>query len=139
MNKKLIYIVDDDLEDEDLIREVFRELNYEINLKFFITAEGLLNELSKNGEEPFIIISDINLPRMDGFQLRQKILEHAELSNKTIPFIFWSTTASDAQIKRAYDLSAHGFIIKAHSYSKMKEQIEEIIKYWTNSLAPHVK
>ena len=47
MNKKLIYIVDDDLEDEDLVREVFRELGYEINLKFFITAEGLQNELKK--------------------------------------------------------------------------------------------
>lgn len=107
------------------------------NLKriFFITV---LNELKKDVDDPFIINSDINLPRMDGFELRQKILEHAGLTNKNIPFLFWPTTASEAQIKRAYDLSAHGFFIKTRSYYKMKEQIDEIIKYWTNSLASHI-
>ena len=88
-------------------------------------------------EAPFLIISDINLPRMNGFELREKILKEASMSDKTIPFIFWSTTASEAQVKQAYELSAHGFFIKGRTFRELKEELGEIVRYWTMSLAPH--
>jgi CheY-like chemotaxis protein len=136
MNNAPIYIADDDAEDEDIIRDAFDDLGITNPLKFFVSAEGVLNELRKNEEVPFIIISDINLPKMDGFELRRKILEESSLSDKSIPFIFWSTSASDAQIKRAYDLSVHGFFLKGRSYAELKERIQEMVAYWSDSLAP---
>lgn len=138
MNTNPIYIVDDDKDDEDLIREAFNDLGITNELRFFSTAEGVLYELNNNADVPFVIISDINLPRMDGFQLREKVLEGASIKEKSIPFIFWSTSASDAQIRRAYDLAAHGFFLKGRSYNELKERIQEMIKYWSDSLTPHV-
>lgn len=135
MNTNPIYIVDDDSDDEDLIRDALEELNIKNEVKFFRTAEGVLTELRKE-DVPFIIISDVNLPKMDGFALREQILNEAEAKDKSIPFIFWSTTASDAQIKRAYDLSAHGFFIKGRTYSELKEKLQEMVKYWSDSMAP---
>jgi|SRR5688500_9890043 len=137
MNSNPIYIVDDDTEDEDLIREAFEELGINNQLKFFSSAESVLNQLKKETEVPFIIISDVNLPKMDGFQLREKILNEAAVKDKTIPFIFWSTSASEAQIKRAYDLSVHGFFLKGRSFKELKEKIHEMVAYWSDSLAPH--
>jgi DNA-binding NarL/FixJ family response regulator len=113
-----------------------KELKLTNKLIFFHTADELLHELKNNSTVPFIIISDINLPKIDGFQLRQKILEQTEVTDKSVPFIFWSTTASEAQIKKAYDLSAHGFFLKGRSYKEIKEGINEIIKYWSRSLSP---
>lgn len=136
MNTNPIYIVDDDKDDEDLIKDAFTELGITNELKFFSTAEGVLYELNNNEAVPFVIISDINLPRMDGFQLREKVLEGAAIKDKAISFIFWSTSASDAQIKRAYDLAAHGFFLKGRSYRELKERIQEMIKYWSDSLTP---
>lgn len=136
MNTNPIYIVDDDKDDEDLIKEAFIELGITNELRFFSTGEGVLNELNNSSDVPFVIISDINLPRMDGFQLREKVLEGASLKDKSIPFIFWSTSASQAQIKRAYDLAAHGFFLKGRSYNELKERIQEMIKYWSDSLTP---
>ena len=136
MNTNPIYIVDDDKDDEDLIKEAFTELGIINELRFFSTAEGVLYELNNSAEIPFVIISDINLPRMDGFQLREKVLEGASIKDKSIPFIFWSTSASQAQIKRAYDLAAHGFFLKGRSYKELKERIQEMIKYWSDSLTP---
>jgi CheY-like chemotaxis protein len=136
MNTGAIYIVDDDKEDEDIIIDAFNELGIKNEVKFFNTAEGLLSELKSKKEVPFIIISDINLPKMNGFELREKILEEAAITDKSIPFIFWSTTASEAQIKKAYDLSAHGFFLKGRSFKELKEGLNEIVKYWSISLAP---
>lgn len=136
MNTNPIYIVDDDIDDEEILAEVMKELKMTNKLIFFHTADELFHELKNNSIVPFIIISDINLPKIDGFQLRQKILEQTHLTDKSVPFIFWSTTASEAQIKKAYDLSAHGFFLKGRSYKEIKEGINEIIRYWSRSLSP---
>ena len=136
MNTSPIYIVDDDTEDEDLIKEAFDQLGIKNELKFFRSAESILTELKKDIKIPFIIISDVNLPKMDGFELREKILEQSSVKDKTVPFIFWSTTASAAQIKKAYELSAHGFFIKGRNYTELKKQILEMVSYWSDSLAP---
>ena len=136
MNNGPIYIIDDDAEDDDIVREAFEELGIKNELKFFRTGEAVLSDLRNLEETPFIIISDVNLPKMDGFKLREKILNETSISDKTIPFIFWSTSASEAQIKKAYHLSAHGFFLKGRSFKELKEKIHEMVSYWSDSLAP---
>lgn len=136
MNQHPIYVVDDDRDDEEMLREVMEEMELKNELKFFYTAESLLQELSSSPVVPFLIICDINLPAMDGFQLREEILARADVKDKTIPFIFWSTTATQTQVKRAYELSAHGFFIKGRTYKEVKEAVTEIVKYWSHSLSP---
>jgi CheY-like chemotaxis protein len=44
--------------------------------------------------DPFLIISDINVPGEDGFNLRKSILEDKDIKNKGVPFVFWSNTVS---------------------------------------------
>lgn len=136
MKTNPIYIVDDDKDDEDLIREAFNELGIKNELRFFSSGEGVLNELNNNSTVPFVIISDVNLPRMSGFELREKVLNESSIRDKSIPFIFWSTSASEAQVKRAYDLSAHGFFLKGRTYNELKNKIQEMVKYWSDSLTP---
>lgn len=136
MNTNPIYIVDDDNDEEQMIRESFEELGFKNELRFFNSAEGLLSELRNKPVIPFLIISDVNLPKMDGFELRERILREKAVSHKSVPFIFWSTKVSEAQIKRAYDLSVHGFFLKGTSYKDLKDKLQEIVKYWDDSLAP---
>jgi len=136
MNTNPIYIVDDDMDDHAIISEIMLELDVKNEVRFFLSAESVLEELKSGIITPFIIISDIHLPKMDGFELREKILEESALKKKAIPFIFWSTTASDQQIRRAYELSAHGFFLKAKTFPDVKKELQEIIQYWTASLAP---
>jgi FixJ family two-component response regulator len=101
MNTNAIYIVDDDGDYDEHIIEAFEDLGIKNQVKFFRSAEEVLKQLKSNTEIPFIIISDVNLPGTDGFQLREKVLNETSIKDKSIPFIFWSTTASDAQIKKA--------------------------------------
>ena len=136
MNNNPIYIVDDDRDEEVILLEAMQELGLSNKMEFYHTAEELLDELKVNPVVPFIIISDINLPRMDGFELRSRIMEQADIIEKSIPFIFWSTTASSAQVKKAFEMSVHGFFIKGRNYQDIKEGLNDIIHYWSRSLAP---
>ena len=134
-SNETIFIVDDDTDDEEFIRDAMEELGLVNELKFFHKAEELLRELKNNSVIPFMVICDINLSGMDGFQLREEVLKDGT-SGKSVPFIFWSTSASESQIKKAYDLAAHGFFIKGKTYKELKEGLNKIIIYWSLSQAP---
>jgi CheY-like chemotaxis protein len=137
MSNNPIYVVDDDEDDEYMLREVMKDLGVKNELRFFYTAEGLLKTLREENVVPFLILSDVNLPRMNGFDLRRQIMEDPLILDKTVPFIFWSNSASDSQVKLAYDLSAHGFFLKGKTFHELKEEMDEILRYWNKSLSPH--
>jgi CheY-like chemotaxis protein len=131
-----VIIIDDDPEEHDLMKEVWKELKIYYPLISFTDGKQLLDYLQSDDEIPFLIISDINLSPMDGFEMRKRILEDESSKFKSIPFIFWSGSASDSQIKKAYDLSSHGFFIKPSSFNDLKEFIKDIIAYWRKSEIP---
>lgn len=139
VNKNPIYIIDDDHDDEDIIRDAFKELGIDNEVRFFDSGETALSDLRSREEIPFIILSSVNLPKMDGFELREKILKEFAMTATSIPFIFWSTNASPAQIKKAYELSAHGFFLKGRTFADLKSKIQEIVSYWSDSLVPEHK
>jgi CheY-like chemotaxis protein len=136
MSTNPIYIVDDDPDDQEILSDVFKELGLNNEIFFFETAESVLKQLIDNSAIPFLIISDINLPMMDGFELRKRILENESIMAKTVPFIFWSTTGYDTQVQHAYDVSAQGFFLKGNNYNEVKESMKDIINYWSKSKAP---
>ena len=138
MNNRPVFIVDDDVEEHDIIKEILQELNVQNPVLFFETGDAVLDHLEKDPTNPFLIICDVNLPLMDGFTLRQRFADENTLHYKSIPFIFWSTTASNDQIKKAYDYGAHGFFFKGHSYAEIKDSLSTIIAYWMSSKAPVV-
>lgn len=138
MNHRPLFIVDDDVEERDIIKEIFQDLNVPNPVLFFDTGYEVLEHLKNDPTNPFLIICDVNLPLMDGFTLRQRFADENSLHYKSIPFIFWSTTASNDQIKKAYDYGAHGFFFKGNSYAEIKQSLSTIISYWMTSKSPVV-
>ena len=98
-----IVIVDDDMDDQAIIQDIWKELPYKNELIFFSNGKDALEYLQNASSKPFLVICDLNLRGFDGFELRQKLFD-ADLSHKSIPFVYWSNYASDTQIAKAYDL-----------------------------------
>lgn len=138
MNNPPVFIVDDDIDEREIIQDIWYELNVKNKLVFFETGQALLDHLKTDATNPFMIICDVNLPQMDGFALRKIFDEEVSLLYKSIPFIFWSTTASNDQIKKAYDCGAQGFFFKGENYKATKQSLGIIIEYWKTSKAPIV-
>ena len=136
MNNGPILIVDDDLDDQEFLQEAWKELKYSNELLFFTDPQEALNFLKQEKTIPFLIICDVNLHKMDGFEFKKRLLEDSSLNYKSIPFVFFSNTASNRQIQQSYDLGSNGFFIKGGSMREIKETFISIIEYWQKSKVP---
>ena len=136
MQHEPIWIVNQDKDDHELIATILQEAQILNEVKFFENPHELLGALDRAASAPFMIMSDVNLNGLDGFQLREAMLKAPNTKFHSVPFIFWSESASAAQIKKAFDLRAHGFFIKESSLEEWKETLVQIILYWRKSKMP---
>ena len=89
---------------------MFKKLNYTKNeLIFFADGQEALDYLNQPKVIPFIILSDINMPKLTGFELRSKLKTNAELAIKRIPYLFFSTALNQKAVIEAYSMSIQGF------------------------------
>lgn len=138
MNKRgPILIIEDDVDDQDFLGLVFEALNYPNEVLFFGDGELALQYLTETNIEPFIIFSDINMPKLNGIELRAKVHENEDLRMKSIPFLFFSTAAEQKHVVEAYSKSVQGFFIKPSDFNQMKEMIKIIVEYWQNCISPN--
>mgnify|MGYP006193608811 CR=1 FL=1 len=117
-------------------------------IALLITATDQLGNVFKDGElaleylintdtEPFIIFSDINMPRLNGVELREKVHNNEDLRMKSIPYLFFTTSAEQKAVVDAYSKSIQGFFIKPVSYDKLKKTIKIIVEYWQECVSPN--
>lgn len=138
MNKRgPIIIIEDDMDDQYILGEIFAELNYVNELIFFGDSVQALEYLVRTEVEPFLVLSDINMPRLNGMQLRDKIHNNEDLRMKSIPYLFFSTIAEQQHVIDAYSRSIQGFFIKPHDYNDLKNTIVKIVEYWQECVSPN--
>lgn len=130
MTKGPIVIVEDDLDDQEIYREVINDLGIPNEIRFFNMCQPFLDYINTTEEQPFIILSDINLPLMTGLQLKKLMQEDPYLSAKGIPFVFISTDASKVAIRHAHALSVQGYFQKPAKMEDMKEMMRSLFEYW---------
>ena len=136
MNTGAVWIIDSDIDDQEMVKEVWQELDLKNELRFLESADEAMNLLDEVDAAPFIIISELHLPKTDGFELRERMLATGSKKFKSVPFIFWSADATEEQITRAYNLSVHGFFIKETRFQELKNTFRNIINYWLKSKMP---
>lgn len=132
-----IVIIEDDLDDQDILADIFKELNYENKLIFFGDSSQALEYLTDTDVEPFLVLSDINMPKLNGMELREKIHNNEDLRMKSIPYLFFSTSAEQKHVIDAYSRSIQGFFIKPNNYEKLKSTIKKIVEYWQECESPN--
>jgi len=138
MNKNgSIIIIEDDLDDQALLAEVFNELKYKNEVLYFNDGVMAYDHLVNNHIEPFIVISDINLPKLNGMELREKIHNNEDLRLKCTPYLFFTTSSEQQHVIDAYSKSIQGFFVKPSSYTELKRTLKIIIDYWKECVSPN--
>ena len=132
-----IVIIEDDMDDQVILVEIFKELNYNNELVFFGDSVKALEYLTNTDIEPFLVLSDINMPKLNGMELREKIHNNEDLRLKSIPYLFFSTSAEQEHVINAYSRSIQGFFVKPHTYDKLKATIMKIVEYWQECESPN--
>lgn len=130
--KKKILIVDDDNFLLDMYALKFSQNNYEV-----YTAPGAKEALEKinGGLKPSVILTDIIMPEMDGFEMLEKIIKE-NLSPDSTKIIL-SNKSEQQDIDRGTELGVSGYIVKANSTPReVIEQVNAILLQKTTPIAP---
>ncbi|MEO6668555.1 MAG: response regulator [Ferruginibacter sp.] len=137
MNKNgPIIVIEDDSEDQEILIDIFKNLNYTKDIIYFSDGEEALQYLIDTDIKPFLILSDINMPKLSGFELKEKINLNENLNLKCIPYLFFTTASSKKSIVAAYSQSVQGFFVKPNSFEKLQSTIKKIVEYWQECEAP---
>ncbi len=130
-----IVIIEDDIDDREILEEVFniviQKNDYSNKVVMFDNGEDAITFLRESRESPFLIVSDINMPRYDGFQIRQVIFDDQKLRDKCVPYIFLTTSGDNSDfMRKAYALSIQGYFTKPNDYRTYEQLITDIVRYW---------
>jgi CheY-like chemotaxis protein len=131
-----IICIEDDDDDQHLMSVAIKELQVANELHFFTDGKAALHYLETTSQKPFLILCDINLPGMNGIELRKQLNQSEYLRKKSIPFLFVSTAANPGLVQTAYDETVQGYFKKPVRFSDLKEQLKLILAYWSECLHP---
>lgn len=130
-----IMIIEDDKDDQELLDETFRTLDYPNPVIFFSNGNDALNHLHQTSAPPVLIISDINMPKINGFEIRDRINQNPELRQLDIPFVFLSTLSQKDAVD-ARSVSHHGFFTKPNTMKDLSNTVKAIVEYWVRCKTP---
>ncbi len=131
-----IIVIEDDIDDQELLTEIFKRLDCKNEIIFYQDGNEALEFLNKSDVQPFLILSDINMPKINGFELRNKVFTNEQLQTKCIPYLFFTTSATKKAVIDAYALSVQGFFLKPNSVERLERTIKRIVEYWQECIAP---
>lgn len=131
-----IIVIEDDLDDQELLQETFKALNFPNQIIYFTDGYKALEFIEKADIRPFLILSDINMPTINGFELKKKIRNNAALNIRCIPYLFFTTGVQRQAVFDAYSMSAQGFFIKPSSMQGLENTLRKIIEYWQECYSP---
>ena len=140
MNKQpipiTILMAEDDPDDRLLTKLALEESRLINDLRFVEDGEELLNYLYQREKysdpdaapRPGLILLDLNMPRKDGREALQEI--KADPNLRRIPVVVLTTSKTDQDILRTYDLGANSFIAKPVTFDSLVEVMKILGAYW---------
>ncbi len=136
-----ILVADDDSDDRMLIGDAFEEACLKNPVHFVEDGIELLEYLKREGKYadvegeylPGIILLDLNMPRMDGRTALKEI--RADPALRKIPIVVLTTSKSEEDILRTYDLGVNSFITKPVTFDGLVQVVQVLNQYWIEIVA----
>lgn len=130
VTKNLVYIVDDDPDDRQVILDAFLENDSLMDYVFVEDGSQLIQNLheAENGDLPTLILLDLNMPGMLGLQALKEIKGNKKFSS--IPTIVLTTSTLPMDKKLSYEYGANCFLTKPAIYSDLVQLTKFIARLW---------
>jgi len=124
-----IIIAEDDTDDAETILETFKAHPAFAKIEIVNNGKELLDSLHQNSEKPDVILTDINMPLVDGMEALFQINAHESL--RKIPAFVYSTAINPVYEAQCKVLGTKGFLIKPYDlkeFNKIPEKILQILE-----------
>ena len=117
---KLVLTVDDSRTMRDMLRLTLDEAGYRV----VQAVDGLDGLAVLEGEQPDIIVTDINMPRMDGFGFIEQVRRHDR--HRATPILVLTTESDGVKKARARAAGATGWIVKPFDPTKLVDALRRV-------------
>lgn len=139
MKKALqVLVVEDDNVDQMLLRRLFAKMNLESSLVFAENGEDALRILREETEKKlspsFLIVTDLNMPKMGGLELLKALREDKKLASIVVYVL--TTSISESDITEAYKYNIAGYITKDQLREKTDEVVALLSSYTSLNIFP---
>ncbi|MBX3263881.1 MAG: response regulator [Labilithrix sp.] len=132
----LILLVEDNEDDAALALRAFRK--HEPNREIHVAADGVLALEFLHGKAgaaptaplPRFVLLDLKLPKLDGFQVLERIRQEPRTSN--LPVVMLTSSAEQTDIERSYALGANSYVRKPISFGDFLDAARQLDDYWSS-------
>ena len=132
MQAKPILVVEDDPNDQDLIRRALSRAG--ISNPIELASDGqeaidrLINPATVMSPLPTLVLLDLKLPKIDGFEVLAQLRKHEP--TRYLPVVVMSSSSEVEDMTRAYQNGANSYIRKPVAIKDYNEAIRAIVQYW---------
>ncbi|MBI1888979.1 MAG: response regulator transcription factor [Candidatus Spechtbacteria bacterium] len=115
------------IEDDPFLSEIYVTKFHEAGFMAVVAEDGVFGLEKVKEVRPDIVILDIVMPNMDGFELLRKIKKDEDL--KFTPVVILSNLGEQENVEKGFGLGAADYIIKAHyTPTEVVAKVKEILK-----------
>lgn len=128
-----ILLVEDNPGDVRLTREAFKEGRINNDLHVVTDGEAALDFLYQRGEhesapEPDLVLLDLNLPRIDGLELLERIRDDPDLTR--IPVIVLTSSEAEEDVVQSYELHSNAYLTKPVNHREFVDLVRSFEEFW---------
>ena len=128
MNEPIIWVVDDDEDDQYFMRDAFYQLIPPIEVKSLYDGDELLSCLKEAKMLPQLVLLDLNMPRVNGFEVLSQV--RAIPAYREIPIIVLSTSVDSIDKEKAIKLKATDALLKPSNLNQLFALIQQLVIKW---------
>ena len=137
MEHKHILMAEDDANDVLLIQRAFRKAGLGYNLMVVNDGQQAIDYLAGQGDYgrrgefpfPFLVLLDLKMPGVDGFDVLRWV--RSEPSLKRLLVVVLTSSASQVDVDRAYELGANSYMVKPVQFEDLVSLIQRFEIYWS--------
>ncbi|GGK43321.1 response regulator [Deinococcus malanensis] len=124
-------LIDDSPSDRLLAEEAFEQAGLNCSLITVDSGRKALHHLRSETVQPDVILLDINMPGMSGFEVLEELKRDPVFA--LIPVVMLTTSSAKSDVTRAYSLHASSYLVKSPVLGEFLEQVEAFLRYWQDN------
>lgn len=128
MDKVHVLVIDDSEVDLLFVRRAFRDQKHRVQIHTELGGQAGLDFLQSASVRPDLILLDLNMPGMDGYEVLQTLKEDASL--RRIPVVIFSTSSAEQHVERAYDAHANSYVTKPSDLDGLTQALSVLQQFW---------